>query len=193
MDTEQWNHLLRNVTADAYSYFLGWDFSGVVLYRIEVWYHFSWDSPGAFYVDDLEIYTEISTEIHEVRWHPTCPPPYVASDQVRTNEPVLIEVNATPTVREVLLLFREQGGQWFNVSMTFNDTLTLWGQTIPGFSKGGTVELLVVVRDTYGFSLTSDTYSFDVETLPIGDIDGNGIVNMLDLWMVAMNFGEGHP
>jgi len=57
MNVSEWNFFSRNVTADFRSWLGNMDFSDIVLYSIEVLYHFSTESPGPFYVDDLRILT----------------------------------------------------------------------------------------------------------------------------------------
>jgi len=54
-NVNQWNFLSRNVTDDVYSYFTDFDFSDIILHSLIVYYHFSSDSPGAFFVDDVRM------------------------------------------------------------------------------------------------------------------------------------------
>jgi len=58
----EWNFLSRNVTADFYSLFGEKSYPNIVLQQILIVYHFSGDSPGAFYADALII----SAELHDV-------------------------------------------------------------------------------------------------------------------------------
>ena len=55
----QWNLLSRDVTQDARSYFTSVNFSELILYDIFWEYHFSGANPGAFYLDDLALYTYV--------------------------------------------------------------------------------------------------------------------------------------
>jgi hypothetical protein len=50
-----WNCLSRNLTSDVLSYFNGINLSQFVLHDIMLYYHYSNDSPGSFYVDDLTL------------------------------------------------------------------------------------------------------------------------------------------
>jgi hypothetical protein len=52
-----WNYLSRNVARDiqSVSYYASTNISELVLYNIKALYHFSMGSPGAFYVDDLQL------------------------------------------------------------------------------------------------------------------------------------------
>ena len=51
----EWNFLSRNVTSDILAWNGGLDLSDIVLYSIEAACHYSTDTPGPFYVDDLVI------------------------------------------------------------------------------------------------------------------------------------------
>lgn len=195
-NVSSWNALFRNVADDFYSYFGSDDYSTIVLHSIKFISHYSSESPGAFYADDLKlsIDLEAQVEIHDVYWLPTSPPPYVPSGEVRVDEPVLVEANVSgPNVEHVLLKFRRQDGQWFNVTMVFNETARLWVQTIQGQSDNCTVELFIEVLDAYGRSLESSLYSFNVKALLVGDVDGDGGVDIFDLVRVAGNYGERLP
>lgn len=50
-----WNCLSRNLSSDILSYFKGIDLSQYVLQDVILYYHFSNDSPGSFYADDLSL------------------------------------------------------------------------------------------------------------------------------------------
>ena len=129
-----------------------------------------------------------------VQWLPTCPPPYVASATPRINEPVLVKANVTGAILEnAILRFRIQNEQWFNVSMVFNETDNLWTQTIPAQSQNCTIEFFIKLFDHFGFSLQSSTYTFYVKPLPIGDLNGDGVVNMRDIGITCNNFGKTAP
>lgn len=56
-EASQWNFLSRNVTSDILAWNGDLNLSGIVLYSVEAAYHYSTDSPGPFYVDDLTIST----------------------------------------------------------------------------------------------------------------------------------------
>jgi len=53
----EWNFLSRNVTSDMLAWNGDLGLSGIVLYSVEAAYHYSTNSPGSFYVDDLTIST----------------------------------------------------------------------------------------------------------------------------------------
>lgn len=193
--TSQWNFLARDVAADMHTYYQNLNFSDIVLYSVTARYHYSDDSPGPFYVDDMEVSAGAFPfiELQEVKLFPICPPPYIPSNQTRTNEPVRVEVNATGPVEEVLLKFRRTGEQWYNTSMNFNDTEGVWAQMIPGQAENCTMELLVEVWDTYGLHITSTTYSFSIKALIPGDINGDGRVDIKDVYKVCQNYGKTAP
>jgi hypothetical protein len=194
MTVSEWNLVSRNVTADFYSAFEQTPSSDIVLYSISIKYHYSNGSPGPFYADDLEVLTESELgSIYTVNLYPTCPYPYVPSNQTRINEPTLVKVNASDSVEKATLYFRRTGKQWFAVDMVFNDTESLWAQTIPGQSENCTIELFVTVWDIYGLSATSSTYSLTVRPLPVGDLNGDDHVDMKDIRIVAKQFGQHIP
>jgi hypothetical protein len=194
---EQWNFLSQNVTEDASSYFgiRGFNLSNIVLYSMKADYHYSNVSPGAFYVDDLVLTSPSAEqpEIREVTWQPTCPPPYIPSNQTRMKEPVLVKVDAVGSIQQAVLKFRKQGEDWFNVSMKFNSTEGLWYQIIPGQSENCTIELFIEAYDNLGFIFVSQTYSYSVKSLSTGDINGDNFVGIDDIFTVAKHFGEENP
>jgi len=124
---------------------------------------------------------------------PTCPPPYVPLNQTRTNEPVVVKANVTALGREiveVVLKFRKQGGQWFNTTMSYNETENLWVQIIPGQNENCTVEFFMDIYDQWGYLVRSDNYSFTVKLLPKGDVNGDGVTNMKDIALCIVHFNE---
>jgi len=50
-----WNHYSLNLTSLIESYFGGFDLSQIVLFSISIYYHYSSGSPGAFYLDNLNL------------------------------------------------------------------------------------------------------------------------------------------
>ena len=191
---EQWNYLSRNVTADASFVYGSEDISELALGWIEVRYHYSDLSPGAFYVDDLKVFAEVSAHmIADVVWFPTCPPPYVPSLDPRINEPVAVKANVTGSIAKVLLNFRRSSGEWYNVSMVFNETEMLWCQIIQAQSEACTVEFFIEAWVTFDLHMATPLYSFNVKDLPTADINGDEVVNMLDLYIVATNYGQTSP
>lgn len=125
---------------------------------------------------------------------PTCPPPYVPSNQTRIRESVLVKVNVTGfVVEQVVLKFRKQGEQWFNVSMLFNGTEGFWTQTIPAQTENCTVEFFAEAYDELGASTVSSVYSFRVKALPLGDLNGDNYVGIDDIYTAAQHFAQEIP
>jgi hypothetical protein len=141
------------------------------------------------FADDVEILAEEPSlpEIDDVQILPICPAPYVPSNTTRTNEPVAVKANITEA-EEALLKFRSLNGEWFNVSMVYDGAEGLWAQTIPGQCGNCTVEFFIEVWDSYGRSITSQLYSFNVKLVLPGDIDGDGTVDIYDAIILADNF-----
>lgn len=145
-----------------------------------------------FHASDLRLLSEEPVQINDIYVVPACPKPYVHMDHVRVNEPVLIKVNVTGVVYEVLLRFRILNEQWFNVTMEL-DAEGLWVQTIPGQSSNCTMEFFIEAFDAYGVCAASPAYAFYVKSLLAGDINGDDVVDIFDLAIVAVHFSETNP
>jgi hypothetical protein len=138
----------------------------------------NWDESSTY---SYTVGDSVAPEIIAVQWKPTCPYPYVPSNITRTNEPTSITANVTEPINasgmaKVLLSYRVDSGAWWNTSMIFNSTTTLWTVTIPGQSNDtNIVEFFVQAYDVAGNLNISTTYSYQIEHLPIGDINGDGM------------------
>ena len=77
--------------------------------------------------------------------------------------------------------------------MVYNETEKLWVQLIPGQYPNCTIEFFIEAWDISEFCLLSPMYSFNVKALPIGDLNGDGVVNMRDIGIVCQNFGKTEP
>jgi hypothetical protein len=196
LNAASWNHISRNVTADMYSSWNSSDLSNVMLYYVDIVYHYSNVDPGEFWVDDLQILCpHASIAIESISWEPTCPQPYVASNVTRVDEPVLVKANISGGYLDrVLLKFRKQNEVWFNTTMAFNETENLWVQTMLGQSENCTIEFFVEIYSTFGgYSVKSSLYTYDVKALSIGDINGDSFVGIDDIFTAASHFGEENP
>ena len=77
--------------------------------------------------------------------------------------------------------------------MVYNVTSTSWTTMIPGQLGGATVEFYIKAYDEAGNPTTSSLYNFNVKTLTVGDINGDGITDMKDIVQVILHFGQRDP
>jgi hypothetical protein len=95
-------------------------------------------------------------------------------------------------VAKVLFSYRVDGGEWWNTSMTYNSTSTLWTATIPGQSNSAnTVEFFIEAYDTAGNLNTSSTYGYAIKHLLLGDLNGDGKVDWEDYEIFLRYFTAG--
>jgi hypothetical protein len=146
-------------------------------------------------------------KIVSINWTRTSPPPYSKTalfPKPRINEPVCVSVNVTDDespipsgVDKVLLWYRVDGGEWWTTKMTltmmYNATSGNWTTIIPPQPGNSTVEFFIQAYDKAGNSNTSSIYTYDVKWLQPGDINGDGIVDIEDIYTVALNYGKIAP
>jgi hypothetical protein len=95
-------------------------------------------------------------------------------------------------VDAVILHYRVNDGEWANVSMTFKED-TWWNTTIPGQPGNSTVGFYVTATDKAGNMNSTGIDSYIVKPFLLGDINGDGIVNMWDIATTARHFMEHYP
>jgi len=199
MSVGAWNSFSRDVTADLLSAWGIVDFSHIFLYSAKAYYHYSDASPGPFYVDDLEMFEGSSTlAISELEWKPVCPSFQDPSNVTRTSEPTLVTANITETtgngVLKVQLSYRIDGGEWWNTSMACDLASGLWFVTIPGqTNETDTVEFFIKAFGRIGSTCTSPIYSYQIRHLLLGDINGDGKIDLRDVWITHKNYGKTSP
>lgn len=130
--------------------------------------------------------------IREVSYIPTCPYPFVSSSVPRQGEPVYVKANITGLTEygRVVLSYRRGESPWWNTTLTYNVTSTLWETVIPGQVGNATVEFFLAAYNTPRSVETSSLYTFAVKSLFAGDINGDGKVNILDAIILSGNFGK---
>jgi hypothetical protein len=150
-------------------------------------------------------------EIASIVWKRTRPlnqdDPYDATalwPQPRINEPVRVYVNVTDDtspvpsgVDKVLLSYRVNVGEWWNTTLTlvmmYNATSGNWTALIPPQPANSTVEFFIQAYDKAGNSNMSSGKPYQVKNLPIGDVNGDGKVDIKDILQVAKKYGQTDP
>jgi hypothetical protein len=134
-------------------------------------------------------------EISSIGHEGTSPYPYVQSEFIRPNEPVTVTANITDqnNVASSILCYRTNGGAWWNTTMSYNSSTSLYAATIPGQQGNSTVEFFVIATDILGATVQSSTYSYDVQPLLLGDVNGDGKVSILDVVLITGHYGQKYP
>jgi len=190
-----WNEFTRNVAQEVNSYFTSYNLSDIVLSSIIFWYHYSNGSPGPFYVDDVMISNLPIPlpQIVSVVFAPMNPPTYVQSNTTRSNVPVLVTANVTEPdrVNNIVLCYEADNSSWWNTTMTYNSTTQMWTQAVPGQPNSvDAVHFFIQVYNDLGDVQTSTIMTYAIQHLPLGDINGDGKVDIRDIAVVAKHFGE---
>jgi len=81
---------------------------------------------------------------------------------------------------------------WYMTPMTYDPATSLYTATLPAYNQlsNKTLDIYVAARDKNRNIVTSDVYIYHVPEWVVADIDRNGIINMLDLYMAAIRYGK---
>jgi hypothetical protein len=136
-------------------------------------------------------------QIFVMGWIPKAPYPLVNSSVPRQGEPVLVMANVSDEaggsgLDTVELHYRVNGGEWANVSMTYSED-TWWNTTMPGQPGNSTVEFYVTATDNAGNTSATGIDSYVVNPFLLGDLNGDGKVDMKDIGAAARHFGDHYP
>jgi len=169
----------------------------------------SQDQPGSDRIGDTPHPIDANNQDHyplmnpwphnhmRIHWTPAPPyPEFVPSSIPKEREPV--EVTASIIVNKsaaekVVLSYRVNGGGWWNTTLTYGMPCNLWIIMIPGQPGNSTVEFFLTAYDKAGNANTSETMNYTVVDLVFCDINGDGIVDITDIYLTALHFGEMPP
>jgi hypothetical protein len=139
----------------------------------------------------------IPPQILSVIWTPTCPSPYTPSNVSRAYEPTSILVNISEPVNasgvSSVFFSYSVGDMTWGTLLIHNETNGLWTTLIPGYAADTHISFHLAASDASGNTATSEVYSFIVQQIPIGDVNGDGIVDVYDAILLALHFGEQYP
>lgn len=199
LNASSWDSFSMSVTQDVRTYFSFLNFSALVLHDIRWVYHYSDEDPGAFYLDDLALSIPIPPQVAFVSVTPTAPYPFVPSSNVRQGEPFIVTANATDAgsgINSFMVSYSNNvtfQDEWSNTTMVYNATTGLWSALLPGQPGGSAVTLFFTMWDNAGNQATSPIVLFFVQLLPPGDLNGNGVVDLPDLVILATHYGQHSP
>ena len=117
--------------------------------------------------------------------------------QVRVSVNVTDNESPMPSgVHKVLLSYRVNAtGEWWNTSMYLNETSGNWTTIIPPQPANSIIEFFIQAYDKAGnlaiLLNNTEYWYFTVDWLPYRDVNGDSWVDMMDLYLVALDVGEG--
>lgn len=141
----------------------------------------------------------ISPRIFTVAWIPANPYPYIENYSLpRQWEPFLIVANISDDaggsgLSLVRVCYRVDSSEWWNTTLAFNATTGFWTTKIPGQPGGSLVEFFVAATDKAGNTNVSGVDSYYAKILLLGDLNGDGKVDLKDVYMVHRNYGKTSP
>lgn len=168
---ETWYNVSMNRFDDTFSAAIpAQPYGAIVQYRI-----YANDTDGIWSVSDIYSYTVIDNvppEIHSVQ----CSPLLNLYAEV-------VEPDSASGVDKVFLFLKLNDGNWWNTTLTYDDSLGLWARTIFGYNQlaGETIEYLIETYDKAGNKQTSEVLSQEVEEWRIADLNRDDKVDKIDI------------
>ncbi len=77
--------------------------------------------------------------------------------------------------------------------MSYNSLTDTYEAVIPGQQGDNTIEFFTKASSSTGSTIQSSTYSYIVRPLLLGDVNGDGAVNILDVVLITGNYGNCYP
>jgi hypothetical protein len=201
-NVSSWNFLSIDVTQDAQAYFTGLNFSELLLHDISFANHFSNGSPGAFYLNTLTLTNTNAPDVSSVNIQGTSPYPLVPEPYhpLRTGEPFIVTAKVTDFsgsgIASVEISYQNNVtsmGEWTNTTMVYNATTGLWSTTLTGLPEAAAIRFFFTVWDNAGNQGILLTGWIGRATLIPGDLNGNGVVDLSDLVILATHYGQHYP
>lgn len=137
-------------------------------------------------------------EVVSVKSNGLAPYPYVHTGFIRPNEPVRVIASITYFADPAasILCYSANNGSWWNTTMNFmmdNGTASVWQATIPGQQGDSTIVFFIIATDVFGDTTQSSMCSFSVKPLLLGDVNGDGKVDILDVVLITGHYGNRYP
>jgi len=150
---------------------------------------------GAWGAEEVPVDDDTPPQIHSVNWRTTAPYPFVESSIPRHTEPVIVTANVSDEtegsgVAFVHVSYHINSSQWWWTTMTYNTTEELWTATIPGQPGNSSLEFFIGTSDLAGNVQESSLFRYEVQHLIVGDLNGDGSVDIFDIVAAAGHYGE---
>lgn len=195
-DSVSWNNVTMSETGNSFnSTILAQPFNTTVQYEVYA-YNSSIQNWAESSTYSYTVSDNISPNVSFVGLQGTSPYPLAPSTNIRQGEPFTVTANASDIgsgINYVMISYENNvtsQGRWTNTTMAYNSTTGLYSAILLGQPSGATVLLFITAYDNAENQATSSTTVFLVQTQVPGDINGNGVVDLTDLVILALHYGQ---